>query len=64
MKCRQCGKPALGVNDEGYAYQYCDSCLDILIERSQQRAEWEQFHDEPCPGVELTPLPIKEEAIS
>ena len=36
---------------------YCDRCMDILIERSQQARDWAEFHDEPCPKEELTPLP-------
>lgn len=33
----------------------CVDCLEIEIERSRQRKEWNMFHDEPCPENELTP---------
>jgi hypothetical protein len=39
----------------------CNDCADIQIARSQHRQEWDAYHDEPCPEVELIPLPAASE---
>lgn len=52
--CRRC-KIALVDFDE-IEMGICEDCILIEIERSSQRANWEQFHEEPCPEVELTPF--------
>lgn len=58
--CRQCGTAL--IYDEELDSDYCERCIDILIERTRQRDEWNACHDEACPEVELTPLPKLAEA--
>lgn len=35
----------------------CSECIESLIERSRRRSEWTEYHDEPCPEIELAPMP-------
>lgn len=51
------------VDEDGFEYDdredHCDHCLDVMAERSQKRREWEHYHDEPCPEIELPSIPTR-----
>lgn len=63
MKCRYCQTttnlitekwvdPEDGfVSDE--TVDLCHDCVEISEERRKAREEWNEYHDEPCPEIEL-----------
>jgi len=51
MICTKCGNCATN------SYQYCERCEEIFVERSIKRTEWQTYHDEPCPEIELPQFP-------
>ena len=65
-KCKVCGAEAEWADyydEEGCGpfhepSDHCGRCTDIIIERTNQRREWDYYHPgERCPEIELTPLP-------
>jgi len=68
--CKQCGSRYVAwesyIDEDGCKIDepgdYCDYCLDVMAERSRQRREWEYCHEEPCPEIEMTPLPKRQTA--
>jgi hypothetical protein len=53
--CDYCKGPLLSWDEQEYGV--CDDCAEILIERSNKTREWGEYHDEPCPEIELPPMP-------
>lgn len=52
--CIRCKvNPCEDFGDE-YPSLQCNRCNDRDIERNQNRAEWNAYHDEPCPEIELS----------
>lgn len=55
-RCKQCGYPL--IEEIELDYETCQHCLETMAERTRQRSEWDHCHPgEPCPEIELTPLP-------
>ena len=54
-RCRHCN--GWLIDHLELEYGYCDRCLAALEDRAQERREWDHYHDDPCPEIELTPLP-------
>lgn len=50
--CARCGKREIEIIDDWESAQ-CRQCNDRDIERNENRREWEYFHDEPCPEIEI-----------
>ncbi len=38
----------------GWESSQCRRCNDQDIQRNENRREWDYFHDEPCPEIELS----------
>ena len=55
VSCRYCRAPLL--DEIELDHGTCCDCADRLYERSKARDEWGHFHDEPCPEIELPPMP-------
>jgi hypothetical protein len=62
MRCEHCGRTDSLVettfrDEDGVLYtdwlDLCVFCEEIEIERSEARREWNAYHDEPCPEIEL-----------
>lgn len=60
FRCRHCGRTDdLIPEDDGWPSDICNGCAEIGAERYRQRREWNDYHDEPCPEIELTPFPTR-----
>lgn len=53
-KCKYCGD-GVGFDHWEWGFDFCPSCSEIEEERSRKRREWAEYHDEPCPEIELPP---------
>ena len=53
-KCKHCGD-GVGFDHWEWGYDFCPNCSEIEEERSRKRREWNEYHDEPCPEIELPP---------
>ena len=51
--CCRCKIREVEVIDDWESSQ-CRRCNDRDIERNQNREEWNAYHDEPCPEIELS----------
>ena len=61
-KCQHCGRTDdLICGDDGWPEDICNGCVEIAGERAMQRREWNAYHDEPCPEIELTPYPKRKD---
>lgn len=61
-KCKYCGD-GVGFDHWEWGYDFCPNCSEIEEERSRKRREWAEYHDEPCPEIELgdPPAPVSRE---
>lgn len=66
MACEHCGSTYNLVettyrDEDGVKYtdwlDLCRDCEEIAIERSIARRDWNGYHDEPCPEIELPQFP-------
>lgn len=62
VKCQHCGRTDDLIWVDGGPGDICNGCVEIAIERVQQRREWNAYHDEPCPEIEMTPYPKRKDA--
>ncbi len=53
-KCKYCGD-GVGYEHWDVGLDFCPRCIEIEEERYRKRREWGEYHDEPCPEVELPP---------
>jgi hypothetical protein len=50
--CKGCG-PNHGGFYNPCEDDYCVNCIETFEERSRLKREWREYHDEPCPEIEL-----------
>jgi hypothetical protein len=43
-RCKKCHLPLL--SEDEIEYEYCESCLDAIYEKEQERREWNYYHNE------------------
>ena len=62
IRCKICGTDRNLVtemyrDEDGFVsdepVELCHDCVEISEERRKAREEWEHYHDEPCPEIEL-----------
>lgn len=58
FRCEHCGDSLYW--DE-LDYGVCSVCSEVMYDRSQKRAEWNHYHDDPCPEEELPPMPRRDQ---
>jgi len=64
--CRYCGIAHTLVHEsfrdeDGFIYEepidLCEHCVEHSEDRRKARADWEYYHDEPCPEIEMPQPP-------